>query len=306
MSSSSVNVQLPLETWTNIASHLSNNRDVAHFSAVCRLFKSAVDSKTQLQQKRAGIYGYVFGKSEWKRYFPNIGDIGKEPPLPPDIGQFLHGPCPMTAPYKVRESHLLTLIPSRVDGHRLTLKKLGELVKNPNEEAGGHPIKYKIFDAGDHEESHIGDNNAWVLMTRNVLLDSRGTSYERQCELVANLALKCNRPYKVPRLIEVVTSLFMDYVRSGTRYYGGDQRTYTSCQEQREFVVPAEKFEYTYSTECRCIIGRVPINQDKDYTTESRPMHVGLSISDGLIVECSNPHRGSMGATWDITNSERS
>src|ERR1700733_14909271 len=60
-----------------------------------------------------------FGKAQCEKYF---GDVGIEPPLPPDIEQILDASCPFWPGKKVKETHLLTLIPQTVNGQSLTLK----------------------------------------------------------------------------------------------------------------------------------------------------------------------------------------
>ena len=52
----------------------------------------------------------AFGKEMWATY---LGDIGVEPPLPPDIKAILSAPCPFFSGKKVEETHLLVLIPKQ-------------------------------------------------------------------------------------------------------------------------------------------------------------------------------------------------
>ena len=42
---------------------------------------------------------------------------------------------------KIKDTHMLTLIPCHVDGEQLTLESLGELVKSPK--GGGNATKYR-------------------------------------------------------------------------------------------------------------------------------------------------------------------
>ena len=62
---------------------------------------------------------WVFGASEWNKYF---GDVGAEPSLPDDIVQRLP---------ELSKNNVLVLVPATVNGKPLTLKTLGELVQNP-------------------------------------------------------------------------------------------------------------------------------------------------------------------------------
>ncbi|HPE84924.1 MAG TPA: hypothetical protein PLO43_01945 [Chlamydiales bacterium] len=226
MSIAPVSPQMPVEMWCKIVGYLEEDRDVARFSAVCKLFKAAVDSNSKMRLRRLGIYDFAFGKAKWTKYF---GDIGTEPSLPADIDKIINVPCPIWAGKKVRETHMLTLVPSHVNGKQLTLESIGELVKNPKE--GGHATKYGRYKPYGNEQAHMSQNT-WVLMTRDVLPDSRCKSYSGQCQLVAKLAQKSAQPYEVPHLIEAVTSIFMEYVKTGTCLYGRDPWTFTRCQEK--------------------------------------------------------------------------
>ena len=77
------------------------------------------------------------GRQNGKWYF---GDIGEEPPLPPNIYEILASPCPFDPKKTVRETHILVLVPATVDGTPLTLNLLGKLVKKPK--GGGHATQY--------------------------------------------------------------------------------------------------------------------------------------------------------------------
>ena len=67
-----------------------------------------------------------------------FGDIGDEPPLPPNIYEILASPCPFDPEKTVRETHMLVLVPARVNGVPLTLNHMDELVQAPR--GGGHKM----------------------------------------------------------------------------------------------------------------------------------------------------------------------
>jgi hypothetical protein len=83
----------------------------------------------------------VFGAPAWRQYF---GEVGVEPPLPSDIDRILGSSCPFWPERGVKDTHLLILIPSTVDGKAFTLDLLGELVQNPRR--GGHSMQYFLYD----------------------------------------------------------------------------------------------------------------------------------------------------------------
>ena len=65
-----------------------------------------------------------------------FGDIGEEPPLPPNIYEILASPCPFDPKKTVRETHMLVLVPARVNGDSSHSQSLDKLVQAPR--GGGH------------------------------------------------------------------------------------------------------------------------------------------------------------------------
>lgn len=174
------------------------------------------------QTQRGSLPQIAFGKAEWERYF---GEVGEEPSLPRNIDEILKGPCPYWAGKRVEETHLLTLIPSKVDGRPLTLNSLGEMIKNPR--GGGHKTQYRHYHSGVKEE--LGEQGVphsyWILMTRDVISGSKDKTYEEQKALL-------KQPYAVPKALEAVTAILMHHARSGERLYRNDPYTDTYCQEK--------------------------------------------------------------------------
>jgi len=176
-----------------------------------------------------------FGKAAWAQYF---GDIGLEPALPPNIQEILQAPCPIWPGKKVYETHLLTLIPAAINGAPLTLQLLGQLVEKPLQ--GGNRTKYSHFYLGETPDTAFSQNY-WVLMTKDVIPNSRSKSYSAQCQL-----LQSYPGYEVPKRLEVAASLFMEHAKTGTRLYSDSPWTYTRCQE---------KYDKTWQT---CVGGFAP------------------------------------------------
>jgi hypothetical protein len=158
----------------------------------------------------------AFGAAEWRKYF---GDVGAEPPLPPAIGKVLS---------KIHGTHLLVLVPQAVNGQPLTLKSLGELVKKPLQ---GHSSQYGMVNLGEYTDSPL-PRSRWALVTRDVIADSRGKSYKDQQAILASYSQKAKMSYVVPRVLDVTTAIFMEYVRTGIMPYGQNPKTYTICQEK--------------------------------------------------------------------------
>jgi energy-coupling factor transporter ATP-binding protein EcfA2 len=177
---------------------------------------------------RAKIPSQAFGPQEWSKYY---GEVGSAPLLPADIEATLNAPCPFWPDRKVRDTHLLVLMPAKVDGKPFTLNLLQELIRNPK--SGGHKTQYRFY--GDETKAQIGNNapdgSYWLLMTRDILPESRGKWWSGQKELVAAHARRTGLPYELPKALEAITAILTHYVRSGERLYGDTPWTYTSCQE---------------------------------------------------------------------------
>jgi hypothetical protein len=159
---------------------------------------------------------FEFGAEEWIRYF---GDVGVEPPLPPNIEEILASPCIFWPERKIVETHLLVLIPATVNGRPFTLDYLGEQIQAPKN--GGHATKYRIYwDAFKSQESKKSiERSYWVLMTRDVLPGTRSKSYSDQKKILEEKAKSTPLLSKgeVPTLLEAATSLLMEHVRTGRR-----------------------------------------------------------------------------------------
>ena len=185
--------------------------------------------KSKASQTEQIFHTYKLGKTAWERYF---GDVGEEPVLPTDIEAIMHSSCPFWPGNKVKETHLLVLIPSHVAGKPLTLDYLGELLASPQGEGRGTKYGYFWDKAREAIGSQSPDSSYWVLMTRGVLPGSRYKSYRDQFALVANHANRTGLAYKVPGALEAAVVMLLHHVRSGEFLYGFNPCTYTRCRER--------------------------------------------------------------------------
>jgi hypothetical protein len=170
----------------------------------------------------------TFGKELWAKY---VGDVGEEPPLPPDIEKILQSPCLFFPGKRVEETHLLTLIPKTVNGKPLNLDFLEELVKHPKQ---GQATKYEYY-LGEIKKQYGSQSlprSYWVLMTNDVIPESRYKRYEDQIRLLNEKSQKAQVVYEVPQLIEAATCILLEYLRTGKRLYSDSPSTYTRCQER--------------------------------------------------------------------------
>ncbi len=167
-------------------------------------------------------------------------DPGEVPPLPVEIEEILAKPSPFWEDQPVADTDMLVLIPKAVtkmiDGVPvvvpLTLKTLIDLLKESS------TIKldcwYKILEVfGDTpiEKSH------WVLMTKDVLPESRNKLYLEQKFWVEHRLVEQNlQPsgYEVPSFLEAATAIILGNMCLKTNIFGNNPLTYTRCQETTE------------------------------------------------------------------------
>jgi energy-coupling factor transporter ATP-binding protein EcfA2 len=171
----------------------------------------------------------VFGAKAWKQYF---GEVGEEPSLPADIGTILGSPCPFWPDKRVKDTHLLVLVPATVDGKPFTLDLLGDLIKSP--QGFGSKTKYREYDSDVQKElgAKSPGRSYWVLMTRDVLPGSRDKTYDAQEVLVATHVRETGLSYKIPDVLEAATAILSHHAHTGECLYTNDPSTYTRCQNR--------------------------------------------------------------------------
>ena len=179
-----------------------------------------------LAQAQPALPAIAFGAKQWRQFF---GDVGVEPPLPSDIDKILKSPCPFWPHKRVEETHVLTLIPARVNGQPFCLDLLRDLIQHPKT---GHKTQYDYY--RDAVKAQIGQESPgrsyWILMSRDVLDGTREKTYKDQC---ARLNQKRGSlPYEPPGMLEAATAILMEHVQSGEYLFGWELRTHTRCREQ--------------------------------------------------------------------------
>jgi hypothetical protein len=204
-----------------------------------------LDDMPETKVERPAI---AFGKDEWKKYL--AVEAGVEPPLPENIDTILNGLCPIWKEKKVRDTHILVLIPEKINENPFTLNILERTVgtipirslpgfgnvwtshKELEEICGadrqGRKTKYKNFFSSIR--NLYGDipnrRPRWILMTMENLPSSRGGSYNLGIGKISNY-----KGYKVPGVLDAATAILVEYIRSGERLYPAKPPAYTYCQE---------------------------------------------------------------------------
>lgn len=208
-----------------------NGTELSASSAVNKKWKAISKKYDNILWKTIIIRDWAFGKRKWAKY---IGEIGEEPPLPEDIYEILTSPCPVFPRKKVGETHVLTLIPEKVDQQPLTMSRLNELVRTPKE---GH--KTTVVNCCSNEkfaQEHVHVNKTcWVLMIKNILAKSRklyGHVDTKQHALkddkVKDSSKRANGKYQMPKAIELAVCISMKYIETKERLFD-DKFRYIYC-----------------------------------------------------------------------------
>jgi len=202
--------------------HLSSKFDFegskAAFSSFVKVFYASLRDLSRLNMS-LGRPAIAFGAAAWNVFF---GDVGGEPALPPDIAQILACPCPIWANQRVRETHVLVLVPETVNGRPFCIDLLDELVQRPREGRASMQID-RGGSWGPALKEH-GPEPApashWVLMPKRVLPGSSSKTYTEQVQYVAALSRRTGTSYKVAHLLDAMTGALLECVRSGNELFG--------------------------------------------------------------------------------------
>ena len=159
----------------------------------------------------------AFGPIQWKDFFGEVTDV---PDLPKNINNILDSHCPYFENKKISETHILCLIPQKLNGENLTHSYLNSLIKSPKK---GFPASYDRFDVREFDKAI--DSTEWVLFLKDVIPNSRNKTFEEQKSLI-------KEGYTIPKSIEASVSIFTHYIRTKEILYPNRSlRTYTICEE---------------------------------------------------------------------------
>ena len=173
----------------------------------------------------AAFPGCLVGALEWTVC---VGAVEKLP-LPEGMLEILSQPCPVLGGRKVGETHVLVLIPEKVNGQPLTLNSFEKLVSRYFQKRPLMGFKSPI--AAEYGDTPSGPAH-YVLLTKNVLPGSRNLWIEDSQKMVSTVANRSHFPYEVPHVLEAVVCICMNFFALGTRLFGEAPSTYTRCQEQ--------------------------------------------------------------------------
>lgn len=237
--------------------------DLELYNCVQNLLSSTGDIRSVVQNRLLQLMSIqtpqqpslAFGALKWQQYF---GVDVIEPPLPAGIDAILQGPCPFFLGKKVGDTHFLTLIPEG-----MTLERLETLVRSARQ---GNQIGIRDKDDttwAQHGKLPVAATH-WILMTNDVIPNSRNKNWADQQALAANYR---SQGYEPPSLIEVATALLLEYVQTGRRFYSDSPLTWTRCVDQYTPDLP----------ECPMVVGGF----------SSEGLDVNYSLSGGGVSEIS-------------------
>jgi hypothetical protein len=203
-----------------------------------------------------------FDMNAWEKHF---GNVGPEPELPENLEDILNDTCPFWPDNKIRDTHMLVLIPSTINNEDFTLDKLSDIAKNPivghragllyypkmmrEEEEREERAEYPITaDFQEQFENEPNQRSYWILMTKkNIPLPGEAENHSG-FPIDANALLSGKKyHYEAPKVLEAATSILTYSVRRGHRLYktkvnkrliqlfarSEDTRSvYTYCQEK--------------------------------------------------------------------------
>ncbi len=163
------------------------------------------------------------------------------PPLPHNIHQILMNKCPIKGnqlkpdgtPYRIIDTHSLYLIP------RGTLNELEARVSAYGQRVFGNEnsLQFRYFwPEARREHGDVPFEAEWILISNDVLEESRSQLWERQVEVVQQLNTDSFTDYQIPTLREAAAFMFLHKVATGESLYqaGNEQNgglyTYTRVQ----------------------------------------------------------------------------
>ena len=182
---------------------------------------------TVQSQASTPIASITFGKADWEKYF---GDIEQEPPLPANIEEILNASCSFWPNKKVRETHLLVLIPATVNREHFTTRYLQELIQNPK---SGYSTTYAAYESNTLNRALKKKSypSHWVLMTKDVIPDSKGKIRSKLLVMVDNHIRRTGLNYEFPNVLEAATSILTYYVKTGKKLYSDQPKTFIYTQD---------------------------------------------------------------------------
>lgn len=188
------------------------------------------DSKVMPPQISAAVEALLPALEQNNRYIgPEtvrscLGEIGQIPPFTKELLKELESNDPRHLNKKKKETHILALIPKKINGHPLTLNAL-----NAHKAFRFYWSKIK----GEYGDCPY-PKTAWVLMTKDLLKESRGKRNDKLLQMASDYG----EGYRAPTLLEAAFINTLLFESKNIRLFGDAPYTYTCCQSNRPLDIP--------------------------------------------------------------------
>jgi len=213
-------------------SHRSSNEDVLSALGLQKPVKERSKSIIAIPQKRAFSFfnrarePQALGKSDWEWFF---GDPEEAPPLPEDIQETLQAPCPIWPGRSVQETHALVLLPSSLSREPLTLNRLEDLIQQPLNGENRTQLRAYSETARNVAGVERQIQSVWVLITKDVLPESRGKNYAAQLQMINQLSREMRCKYSLPSALQLSSYLLLHHAKTGQKLLSDEPLTYSRC-----------------------------------------------------------------------------
>jgi hypothetical protein len=208
----------------NLGEHVEeiilSNLSLKDLDSLSKVSKRAYTNVAKSEALRiARLKAYAVGPEKWQKWgFQGITlqEINKAyQSLPKDILKILTSDCPIFKGKKVMETHMLVWVPGNLT--------LNELEKLPG-------VKYDYCNRSVSDElEKTQEDSCWVLMTKDVIPDSRDKTYQQQQELVEKLD-KGN--YEFPKARKAAVCIIGHFLETNEYLFGRKPWTYTRSEEK--------------------------------------------------------------------------
>lgn len=249
--------KIPQELQNIISSHFENPTDVASFRQTKKSANTDAARAILTTKRKEFIEKYaIFDEEEWKK----IGIDVENTPLPRGIKQILESPCPITKNQTIGESHVLVLIPGKINGQTLDLKMFYGILNNNgfpqvNYGPGKCPFKSK-------------DQPYYILMPKKLICGTKThllTEAKPEFKNMAKLSKDASLPYEIPSLLEAVVCIYAQYFRDQTLIF------------EKEYLHTKDKIKGL-----NAIVGHMQINGGLYITTTDNFDSWGYQEDNGL------------------------
>lgn len=150
----------------------------------------------------------AFGPEQWATYF---GNVGKIPSLPNNIEEILNSDCPYFKGKKIKETHLLTLIPKSINETPVTLNSFGKMLEDTEK------VCYREWLNGpgwkDYMEGHVEVGNLstkgsyWAIMTKEIIPDTWNLGHGKKEQFIAE-------DYQMPTAKEAAIMIATNFLKT--------------------------------------------------------------------------------------------